>query len=173
MLRDLDRRDRARAPGAGLVATVLVVGACGGSDAVGSGPATQSPAAESPPAQSSSTPEPAAAEEQKLSVGVFERIGYDGEGEARVVDTDDGVEVRFSDFRVEQAGPARVPLGRPRRRRGGTYDDDFIDLGVLEAFRGDQTYFVPSGTDVADFRSVVIWCAEFTVGFVVAPIRVR
>lgn len=162
-----------------LVAMALVAGACG-SDAVGPGPATQPPAstqapvAGSPAAGSSSTPEPAAGEEQELSAGAFERIGYDGEGEATVVETGDGVEIRFSEFRVEQGPALRVYLSAARAGAAeGAYDDDFIDLGALEAFRGDQTYAVPPDADIAAFRSVVIWCAEFDVGFVVAPIRAR
>jgi len=50
--------------------------------------------------------------------------------------------------------------------------DDFlnspkVDLGRLRAFRGSQIYDVPSNVDVAQYKSVVIWCKEF--GVLISP----
>jgi len=42
-----------------------------------------------------------------------------------------------------------------------------IDLGRLHAFSGSQVYPVPSGTALAGYRSVVIWCKEF--GVLISP----
>ena len=42
-----------------------------------------------------------------------------------------------------------------------------IDLGRLHAFKGSQIYFVPKGTSLADYKSVVIWCKEF--GVLISP----
>lgn len=39
----------------------------------------------------------------------------------------------------------------------------FIDLGRLRAFEGSQRYAVPAGVALADYPSVVIWCARFSV----------
>ena len=39
----------------------------------------------------------------------------------------------------------------------------FVDLGRLRAFKGSQKYRIPSGTNLADFPSVVIWCEQFSV----------
>lgn len=39
----------------------------------------------------------------------------------------------------------------------------FVDLGRLKAFSGGQNYAVPAGTDVGNYRSVVIWCEQFDV----------
>ena len=39
----------------------------------------------------------------------------------------------------------------------------FVDLGQLRAFKGSQKYAIPAGTDLAKFKSVVIWCEEFSV----------
>ena len=43
----------------------------------------------------------------------------------------------------------------------------FIDLGGLRAFEGSQNYPIPAGIDLADYPSVVIWCAEF--GVLISP----
>jgi hypothetical protein len=79
--------------------------------------------------------------------------------------------VVFEDFEVEQGPALRVYLsaaraGSPEPR----YIEDFVDLGTLRSFRGAQEYRVPAGIDATDYRSVVIWCAEFDVGFIAAPL---
>jgi hypothetical protein len=47
-------------------------------------------------------------------------------------------------------------------------DDDFeasdmVDLGRLKAFKGSQNYAVPQSVDITRYRSVVIWCKQFSV----------
>jgi hypothetical protein len=37
----------------------------------------------------------------------------------------------------------------------------FVDLGPLKAFAGSQGYRIPRGTDLSDYRSVVIWSEHF------------
>ena len=46
----------------------------------------------------------------------------------------------------------------------------FIDLGALKGNRGSQNYVIPAGTDLSAFKSAVIWCRRFAVGFGVAPL---
>ena len=43
----------------------------------------------------------------------------------------------------------------------------FIDLGRLRAFKGSQNYKIPAGVDLANYGSVVIWCAAF--GVLISP----
>jgi len=43
----------------------------------------------------------------------------------------------------------------------------FVDLGGLRAFKGSQKYPIPHGVDLADYKSVVIWCREF--GVLISP----
>lgn len=51
------------------------------------------------------------------------------------------------------------------------YRTGFIDLGALKGNRGSQNYAIPAGTDLSAFKSAVIWCRRFAVGFAVAPLR--
>jgi len=51
------------------------------------------------------------------------------------------------------------------------YRIGFIDLGALKGNRGSQNYAIPAGTDVSAFKSAVIWCRRFAVGFGVAPLQ--
>lgn len=43
----------------------------------------------------------------------------------------------------------------------------FVDLGRLKSFTGSQKYPVPGGLDLADYKSVVIWCEKF--GVLISP----
>lgn len=40
---------------------------------------------------------------------------------------------------------------------------DSLDLGKLRAFEGSQKYKIPEGTDLSKYKSVVIWCQQFSV----------
>ena len=53
------------------------------------------------------------------------------------------------------------------RASGDVRSTMFIDLGKLRAFRGSQKYRIPEGVDLADYPSVVIWCAKF--GVLISP----
>jgi len=56
-------------------------------------------------------------------------------------------------YLVEHAAP----------RSAGEVTAAFLDLGPLLAFKGSQIHAVPSGTDLARYKSVVIWCRVFEV----------
>lgn len=70
-----------------------------------------------------------------------------------------------SDFKVGP-GPAYHVYLSPRaeiRRSADVTAAPFVDLGRLRAFEGSQRYALPDGIDLAQYRSVVIWCEEFSV----------
>ena len=43
----------------------------------------------------------------------------------------------------------------------------FVDLGRLKAFKGSQNYAIPTGVELSDFGSVVVWCEQF--GVLISP----
>ena len=45
----------------------------------------------------------------------------------------------------------------------------YVDLGSLRAFKGGQNYRIPAGTDLQDYKSVVIWCERF--GVLISPAK--
>jgi Electron transfer DM13 len=49
--------------------------------------------------------------------------------------------------------------------RGNKDVRTFRDLGPLKATTGSQSYAVPRRLDTRRFRSVVVWCADFSVAF--------
>ncbi len=74
-----------------------------------------------------------------------------------------------ADFEVGP-GPAYhvylVPAAEVRDD-GAVKDAMFVDLGGLRAFKGSQKYPIPGGVDLANYKSVVIWCKEF--GVLISP----
>lgn len=47
----------------------------------------------------------------------------------------------------------------------------FVDLGRLKAFKGSQNYPVPQAVNLANYRSVVIWCEQF--GVLISPAELK
>jgi hypothetical protein len=46
-----------------------------------------------------------------------------------------------------------------------------VDLGALKGNLGSSNYEIPSELDLEGFRTAVIWCRRFSVGFGVAPLE--
>jgi Electron transfer DM13 len=46
-----------------------------------------------------------------------------------------------------------------------------VELGKLKGNEGDQNYEIPAGTDLAKFKTVVIYCERFNAAFGAAPLQ--
>ncbi len=121
-----------------------------------------------------------AADDPGSSAGVlseehFRPLGHDAHGTALVIEATDGnTYLRFEDFEVENGPDLKVYLSRAE---AGASDEelaaDIVDLGELKGNVGDQNYLVPASVDLTQYRSAVVWCRRFSVGFAVAPLNVR
>ena len=70
-----------------------------------------------------------------------------------------------SDFEVGP-GPAFHVYLVPKaniRSEADVKDTMFVDLGGLRAFKGSQRYPIPTGIDLKNYPSVVVWCERFSV----------
>jgi len=90
-----------------------------------------------------------------------------GTGQVRVLRHENGAHLIHLEESFEVGpGPAfHVYLvDHPTVRSGGDFErSEMVDLGRLKAFKGSQNYAVPEGIDPARYRSVVIWCKQFSV----------
>jgi len=91
-----------------------------------------------------------------------------GRGTARLFATADGVFVRFEGFEVRNGPDLYVYLSPAA---GGYAGKGNLELGPLKASEGNQNYRLPAGTDPSAYRSVVIWCKQFSVQFAVATLK--
>ena len=46
----------------------------------------------------------------------------------------------------------------------------FVELGPMKGNIGDQNYDIPATVDLANYRTVTIWCKRFSVNFGSAPL---
>jgi hypothetical protein len=110
---------------------------------------------------------------EELGSGEFRSLEHGTTGLARIVELEDGSRfVRLEDLDTLDGPDLRVYLtDQPVSDDWGVWDDGrYVDLGALKGNIGDSNYLIPEDVDPLDFRTVVIWCRRFTVGFGVAPI---
>ena len=61
---------------------------------------------------------------------------------------------KFHDYLVPRSGI----------RKSNDLDNQmFVDLGRLRAFKGSQRYAIPDGLNLKNYKSVIIWCEQFSV----------
>ncbi len=106
------------------------------------------------------------------SGGFIPRGRYSGEGTAVVLN--DGTEqrfLRFENFSTDNGPDLRVYLSASDANAdGGTFDDDFVDLGVLKGNIGDQNYEISPEVDLSVYDTVVVWCVRFSTPFTAADL---
>jgi Electron transfer DM13 len=104
--------------------------------------------------------------------GSFRSLEHATTGRAVVLGRSDGTAIlRLENLHTSNGPDLRVYLSKvPAGRDLHAYRNGFIDLGPLKGNRGNQNYAVPAGTDLSKFKSAVIWCRRFLVGFGVAPL---
>lgn len=93
---------------------------------------------------------------------------HKGRGQVRLVERPDGVqEVQLTDFEVTNGPDLEVWLSAhpDPASAGDVTGNPYLSLGPLKGNVGNQSYAIPAGTTLADYRSVVIWCEQFGVLF--------
>jgi hypothetical protein len=95
-----------------------------------------------------------------------------GSGDALLVAAGDRLIVRLENFRVTNGPDLYVYLSsHPDPKTQEQVHEGTVNLGRLKGNIGAQNYTVPSGTDPAALRSVVIYCQRFHVLFAAAPLQ--
>lgn len=134
--------------------------------AAGDQPAASSAAAGAPSAAASSPAGPVL-----LARGRFVSHEHETTGTAGVYRLADGsLQLVLSDLRTSNGPDVRVWLsagpvveGRAGWYTAGTYEH--LEVAPIKGNRGNQVYPLPAGTDLSRWRSVVLWCEDFSVSF--------
>jgi electron transfer DM13 len=126
------------------------------------------------PTTTASAPAASAATSTVLSTGRFRDLEHHTTGVAKVVRLADRSRyVRFESFRTSSGPDVIVALSSIPATEDGwrAYDDGrFLSLGALKGNVGNQNYKIPVSVDLSKYRSVVVWCRRFVVGFGAAPL---
>ncbi|MEV6608744.1 DM13 domain-containing protein [Kutzneria sp. NPDC051319] len=103
--------------------------------------------------------------------GTFRTLAHPTSGQAEIVKGADGsYTVQLRDFSTSDGPAVHVWLTDKAQDAGDAAfgGDGHLDLGNLKATNGNEVYAVPAGTDIAQYKSVLVWCERFSVGFGVA-----
>ena len=109
-------------------------------------------------------------EAQVVATGAFRDAdgAHKGQGNAVLVALPGGGhEIQLSAFQVTNGPDLEVWLSAhpDPEKSADVSGNEWVSLGQLKGNVGDQAYAVPAGTDVSNFKSVVIWCEQFGVLF--------
>jgi Electron transfer DM13 len=101
----------------------------------------------------------------KIRTGSFVGAGHgfhNAEGIAKVIPLGDGSTtiLRLENFKSTNGPDVHVYLSTNKKTAS-----DFVNLGRLKANNGNQNYNIPTGTDLAKYKAVLIWCQPFSVLF--------
>jgi hypothetical protein len=115
---------------------------------------------------------PVATASAPAAAGTFRSYEHPTTGTAELVTLTDGSRlVRLNDLRTSDGPDVRIYLSEKPADAGlHAFGDGSVELGRLKANHGNQNYAVPTGLDLAKYRSVVVWCKRFSVAFGAAPI---
>lgn len=93
---------------------------------------------------------------------------HKGSGDAKLYKLEAGSQLlRLENFNVTNSPALQVYLAEHPSpgSASAVSDGDYLDLGPLKGNIGNQNYPVPEGTEIADYKSAVIWCRLFSVLF--------
>ena len=97
---------------------------------------------------------------------------HKGSGAATIYQQGEQQVLRFEDFNVTNGPDLHVILTKHSSPvTSDDVGDDAIDLGAIKGNQGNQNYDIPSGVDLSEYQSVVIYCVPFHVVFAVATLN--
>ncbi|MHA3703351.1 DM13 domain-containing protein [Jatrophihabitans sp. YIM 134969] len=136
-------------------------------DTTTSAPTTaSSPVTDSPTTGVVTTPPP---EDVLISRTAFVSGEHETTGDVLLIRLASGEHlVRLMGFSTSDGPDLQVVLGSSTP--GDLDVGRYLELGPLRATDGNLNYAVPTGTDVASFTTVAIWCKRFDAVFGSAPI---
>ena len=121
-----------------------------------------------PAEQLDATPTPASVQ---LAAGTFVSHEHETTGDVRVIQNPDGTRVLAIENLSTTTGPdVHVWLSASDVIEGfdGWFtagSAPYVDLGPIKGNLGNQVYEIPADVDLSPYRSVSLWCVQFSVSF--------
>ncbi|BAZ14119.1 hypothetical protein NIES4071_59590 [Calothrix sp. NIES-4071] len=105
------------------------------------------------------------------AIGSFRAAEHPTQGNARIVNQNGKRFVEFNEeFKTDNGPDLYVILHRNATVPGGIKEKDYVQLARLQKTNGVQRYAIPENVNLADFKSVAIWCRQFNATFGYAPL---
>jgi len=96
---------------------------------------------------------------QLVSQAMFKPRAHEVGGIAKLIDVNGKKVLRFEDFDTVNGPELHIYLSSELG------NDDFIDLGIIKATKGNVNYDIPEGIDTEKYNKVLVWCKPFGVLF--------
>lgn len=134
--------------------------------------ATEAPIPTAAPVPETTAPAPVAVEPP--APAVFVSGAHETTGTVELLQTADGARIlRLVDLATSNGPDVKVYLSAAEPGSAdGAVEDEYVSLGALKGNVGSQNYEIPADVDLARYRSVVLWCDRFSVGFGSAPLPI-
>jgi hypothetical protein len=136
---------------------------------VDSSPASAVPSAAAPSGAAPSAPGPAGP--VQLAAGSLISHEHTTSGTVRIIKQPDGVRVlTLEDLDTSNGPDVHVWLSAAHvvEGTGGWFtagSADHYDLGIIKGNQGNQVYEIPADVDLSKYKSVDLWCVQFSVSF--------
>lgn len=96
---------------------------------------------------------------------------HQGAGIATIYQLPEGeLVLRFEDFSATNGPDLHVLLAENPAPTSSSDLGTYLDLGSLKGNIGNQNYDIPAGTDLSQYKSVVVYCKPFHVVFATATL---
>ncbi|MEM6755425.1 MAG: DM13 domain-containing protein [Cyanobacteria bacterium P01_C01_bin.38] len=107
-----------------------------------------------------------------LASGSFVKQEKAISGRARIVNINGKRYLEFDrTFRSGEGPDVKVILHRNSNIPLNVKEENYITLAPIKSFSGAQRYAIPENVNLADYKSVGIWCEEFNATFGYASLR--
>ncbi len=105
-----------------------------------------------------------------LASGAFQSLEHQTRGKALILELASGERIlRFESLNTSNGPDLHVYLSEiPPSNDWYAYGERFVSLGKLKGNIGSQNYSLPNDLDLSRYKSAVVWCKRFAVGFGVA-----
>jgi hypothetical protein len=116
------------------------------------------------------SPQQAETRSKLLASGAFQSLEHQTTGKALILELASGRRIlRFDSLNTSNGPDLHVYLSEiPPSDDWHAYGVRFVSLGKLKGNIGSQNYELPDDLDLSRFKSAVVWCKRFAVGFGVA-----
>lgn len=105
------------------------------------------------------------AEVNEVRFPIVGTVGHPADGFVRVLETIEGVVVRYEDFSTINGPRLHVYLSKDMEA------NEFVDLGPIKGTSGNINYTVPNGINIDEYKYVMYWCVPFSALFNYAEIN--
>ncbi len=105
-----------------------------------------------------------------LASGDFQKSEHPTSGNAQIVMQNGKKYLKLDSSFQSDSGPDLFVILHRQASPKSYGKADYVNLGRLKKVSGQQMYSIPSGVNIGNFKSVVIWCKKFNATFGFAPL---